>query len=132
MNITNTGGYTERDFAAYLFPANTSGTVTSVGVLGPVACRITANKQNQIKISGIMDLPPGSYFCQIRDKTIGSWVPTSSTRHNFTVVESATGVKSISTETDTDASVYDLSGRKITSQLKRGIYIKNGTKVAIK
>ena len=132
MNITNTGGYTERDFAAYLFPANTGGTVSSVGVLGPVACRITANKQNQIKISGIMDLPPGSYFCQIRDNTIGSWVPTSSTRHNFTVVESATGVKSISTETDTDASVYDLSGRKITSQLKRGIYIKNGTKVAFK
>lgn len=132
MNITNTGGYTEREYAAYLFPANTGGTVNSVGVLGPVACRITANKQNHVKISGIMDLPPGSYFCQIRDNTIGSWVPTSSTRHNFTVVESATGVKSISTETDTDASVYDLSGRKITSQLKRGIYIKNGTKVAIK
>lgn len=129
MDVTNTGGYTEHEFAAYLFPNSSSGDVYSVGVLGPVSCRLTANKKNQIKISGIMDLEPGSYFCLIRDITIGAWVPTSSTRHNFTVSESETGVKNMEYETwNMEHSVYDLSGQKIQNPSK-GVYIINGKKV---
>lgn len=129
MDVTNTGGYTEHEFAAYLFPNSGSGEVYSVGVLGPVSCRITANKKNQIKISGIMDLQPGSYFCQIRDNTIGEWVPNSSTSHAFTVSESETGVKNLEPGTwNLEHSVYDLSGRKIQNPSK-GVYIINGKKV---
>jgi hypothetical protein len=135
MDVTNNGGYTEHNFAAYMFPTSGSGTVYSVGVLGPVACRITANKQNHIKISGIMDLPPGSYYCMIRDNTVGAWVPNSSTRHNFTVTESITGVgRDYGTYESNEA--YDLLGRKVNSQLstlnsqlKKGVYIINGKKV---
>jgi len=130
MDVTNTGGYTEHVFAAYLFPNSGSGEVYSVGVLGPVSCRLTANKKNQIKISGIMDLEPGSYFCKIRDNTIGAWVPNSSTSHAFTVSESETGVKNLEPGTwNLEPSVYDLSGRKVNSQLKKGVYIVNGKKV---
>jgi len=128
MDVTNTGGYTEHEFAAYFFP-NTSGDVNSVGVLGPVSCRITANKKNQIKISGIVDLQPGSYFCIVRDNTIGAWIPSNNVRHYFTVSESATGIKHISTENGMDASIYDLSGRKVNYQLSKGLYIRNGKKV---
>ncbi len=129
MDVTNTGGYTEHEFAAYLFPNSGSGEVYSVGVLGPVSCRITANKKNQIKISGIMDLQPGSYFCQIRDNTIGEWVPNSSTSHAFTVSESETGVKNLEPGTwNLEHSVYDLSGQKIQNPSK-GVYIINGKKV---
>ena len=137
MDVTNNGGYTEHNFAAYMFPTSASGTVYSLGVLGPVACRITANKQNHIKISGIMDLPPGSYYCLIRDNTVGAWVPNSSTRHNFTVTESTTSIHNsqfiIHNESD---AVYDLSGRKMFNVqcsmfngLKKGVYIINGKKV---
>ena len=129
MDVTNTGGYTEHEFAAYLFPNSGSGEVYSVGVLGPVSCRITANKKNQIKISGIMDLQPGSYFCQIHDNTIGAWVPNSSTSHSFTVTESETGVKNLEPGTwNLEHSVYDLSGQKIQNPSK-GVYIINGKKV---
>ena len=131
MDVTNTGGYTEHEFAVYMFPTNVSGTVYSVGVLGPVSCRLTASKQNHIKISGIMDLPPGSYFCQIRDNTIDAWVPNSTTRHNFTVTESVTGVRNISNENNIRTPLYDLSGRK-TQHPTTGIYIMNGKKVAVK
>ena len=129
MDVTNTGGYTEHEFAAYLFPNSGSGEVYSVGVLGPVSCRITANKKNQIKISGIMDLQPGSYFCQIRDNTIGAWVP-SGTKHSFTVTESVTGVGcsyGVYESSGTYGS-YDLSGRKVQNPSK-GVYIINGKKV---
>jgi hypothetical protein len=129
MDVTNTGGYTEHEFAAYLFPNSGSGEVYSVGVLGPVSCRITANKKNQIKISGIMDLQPGSYFCQIRDNTIGAWVP-SGTKHSFTVTESVTGVGcsyGVYESSGTSGS-YDLSGRKVQNPSK-GVYIINGKKV---
>lgn len=129
MDVTNTGGYTEHEFAVYMFPANGSGTVYSVGVLGPVSCRLTASKQNHIKISGIMDLPPGSYFCQIRDNTIGAWVPNSTTKHNFIVSESVTGVKNMEHGTwNMKHSFYDLLGRKIQNPSK-GVYIINGKKV---
>ena len=129
MDVTNTGGYTEHEFAAYLVPNSGSGEVYSVGVLGPVSCRLTANKKNQIKISGIMDLQPGSYFCQIRDNTIGTWVP-SGTRHSFTVTESVTGVGcsyGVYESSGTYGS-YDLSGRKVQNPSK-GVYIINGKKV---
>ena len=135
IDVTNTGGYTEHEFAVYLFPTNGGGTVYNVGVLGPVACRITANKQNHIKISGIMDLPPGSYFCQIRDNTIGAWVPNNATKYSFTVTESATGIGG-AYEANGPNGAYDLSGRKVNchlspvnSQLKKGVYIINGKKV---
>lgn len=129
MDVTNTGGYTEHEFAAYLFPNSGSGEVYSVGVLGPVSCRLTANKKNQIKISGIMDLQPGSYFCQIRDNTIGAWVP-SGTRHSFTVTESVTGVGCSygGYESSGTYGSYDLSGRKVQNPSK-GVYIINGKKV---
>jgi hypothetical protein len=31
-----------------------------------------------------------------------------------------------------DSAIYDLSGRKVNSQLKKGLYIQNGKKVAVK
>lgn len=127
MDVVNNGGYTEHDFAAYFFP-NTGGDVTSVGVLGPVSCRITANKKNQIKISGIVDLQPGSYFCLLRDNTTGAWVPNINTRHVFSVSQSATGVNAIDKENEDDTPLYDLSGRQVQHPSK-GIYIRYGKKV---
>ena len=127
MDVTNAGGYTEHEFAAYLFPS-IGGEVYSVGVLGPVSCRLTANKKNQIKISGIMDLQPGGYFCLIRDNTAGAWVPNNNTRHVFTVSESTTGVNNIAKEKNSKSPLYDLSGRQVQNPSK-GIYIRNGKKV---
>lgn len=130
MNVTNNGGYTEHEFAAYLFP--TGGDGYSVGVLGPVSCRITAIKMNQIKISGIMDLEPGSYFCIVRDNTTGAWVPNSNIRHTFAVTASVTGIKGLTPASSPErGDVYDLSGRKVQNTGK-GVLIKNGKKVVKK
>jgi hypothetical protein len=41
---------------------------------------------------------------------------------------SATGIVSPEEETETDAAVYDLMGRKIERHTQRGIYIKKGEK----
>lgn len=45
----------------------------------------------------------------------------------------ATGIKQAQNESNTQpTTVYDLSGRRINSQLKTGIYIKNGKKIIVK
>ena len=48
--------------------------------------------------------------------------------------EDATGIGEMKSDDDsmhTDA-IYDLSGREINSKLRKGIYIVNGKKIAIK
>jgi hypothetical protein len=48
-------------------------------------------------------------------------------------MDDATGIGNLtSTFSDSKTAIYDLSGRKVNSQLKKGIYIVNGNKTSIK
>ena len=44
----------------------------------------------------------------------------------------STGVGSVRCSVATDGTIYDLQGRKVTSQLKSGLYIKDGKKFVVK
>ncbi len=44
----------------------------------------------------------------------------------------ATGIESVETEINTNAPIYDLSGRRVQSAVKGGVYIQNGKKFIVK
>ena len=48
------------------------------------------------------------------------------------VWNNATGIKDIMTEDDVNAPIYDLSGRRLTSTMKGGVYIQNRKKFIVK
>lgn len=64
------------------------------------------------------------------DRSTGAIVNTAQT----TIEDYTTGIESINNEQlinnneQSDGAVYDLSGRKVNSQLKKGLYIQNGKK----
>ena len=43
-----------------------------------------------------------------------------------------TGIGSIVTDNDSEGEIYDLSGRRIESVSKGGLYIRNGKKIIVK
>jgi hypothetical protein len=44
----------------------------------------------------------------------------------------STRVETSATERDSDDSLYDLTGRRLNSELRKGIYVRNGKKIVIK
>ena len=60
----------------------------------------------------------------------GNTSPWSDTKQ--VTLQPETAVRSIAVTTSTAEPVYDLSGRRISSQLSPGIYIRNGRKHLIR
>ena len=48
------------------------------------------------------------------------------------VIDEATAIQSVTSGGKNDGKIYDLSGNRVQTPLKKGIYIKNGRKVVIK
>ena len=52
---------------------------------------------------------------------------------SFTNFDGSTNIYNIEDQkSDNDDTIYDLSGRMVNAQLKKGLYIVNGKKVAVK
>ncbi len=83
-----------------------------------------------LKVNGAED---GIYNYTIKNMTIASPASAKETLDSYTgeiiVANGTTGIDSITADgKTTDATIYDLQGRKVTETVKGGIYIKDGKK----
>lgn len=128
MKVTNTGGKGKKDYICFFFPSYGG---QSVGYMYRENVDILPGEQN-VSISGTVNLSPGSYFMVFYDWTDTDFIELSDII-NFNVVKVGTGINAVEENpVQKDMMFYDLTGRKIGKVKSKGLYIKNGKKVLVK
>lgn len=135
LEVRNTGGYTEKDLILYFFNATTGRSVSYLENMAEIPYT-GSMKYNKLTFEGTINLEPGEYIAQFYNYTDRSFLPSATgnvNNFNFTVsYPTAVDELDAETATESNAPMYDLTGRKVTKPTPGRIYIQNGKAVIVK
>jgi|GEM_PF-3201878 len=125
----------------FAYSAETPATVGTNLLKGSIAnCYVSDNAY----VLGIIEGEIGFYVAEKNQQSGASWLnnafkaylPASAVNSNVKALRfnfgETTGIETLVPATDVNAPIYDLSGRRVLSTVKGGVYIQNGKKFIVK